>query len=202
VSETLLLASEPGRVDALYRRAVKAYDGLTAGNSLAAIVQALDRERQTTVEQRVSARVSRQLGKSVHVQLTRIVPGARRGSKLARRWLAFDADIDAQITVDGVTTDLPGFVHDLVPKVAQGARGDLAPLMTPVAYAVGELLVAGNSIVNVTVPAAMAAVLGLHSPAEAAEIAERAAYVSAGIPGSKARAESAAMLACDIAAIA
>jgi hypothetical protein len=101
-----------------------------------------------------------------------------------------------------VTTDLPGFVHDLVPKVAQGERADLSALMTPVAYVVGELLVAGNSIVNVTVPAAMAAVLGLHSPAEAAEIAERAAYVSAGIPGSKARAESAAMLACDIAAIA
>jgi hypothetical protein len=39
--------------------------------------------------------VSRQLGKSVQVRLTRIVPGARRGSKLARRWLAFDADIDA-----------------------------------------------------------------------------------------------------------
>jgi hypothetical protein len=200
VSETLLLASEPGRMDALYRRAVAAYDGLIAGKGLAAIVRELDRQRQTTVEQRVSARVSKQLGKSVQVRLTKVAAGARRDSKMARRWLAFDADIDAQITVDGVSTDLPGFVHDLVPKVAKGERAELAPLITPVAYVVGELLVAGNSIVNVTVPAAMAAVLGLHAPAEAAEIAERAAYVSAGIPGSKARAESAAMLASDIAA--
>jgi hypothetical protein len=200
VSETLLLASEPGRTDALYRRAAKSYDALSKGGSLDALVRELDRERQTTVEQRVNARVTKQLGKDIRIHLTKIAAGARRQSKMARRWLAFDADIDAQISVDGVTTELPGFVHDLVPKVARGERSDVAWAITPVAYVVGELLVAGNSIVNVTVPAAMAAVLGLHTPAEAAEIAERAAYVSAGIPGSKARAESAAMLACDIAA--
>jgi hypothetical protein len=199
VSETLLLASEPGRTDALYRRAAKSFDAMSAGGSLDALVQELDRERQTTVEQRVSARVSRELGKAVRIHLTKIATGARRQSKMARRWLAFDADIDAQISVDGVTTELPGFVHDLVPRVARGERSDIAWAITPVAYVVGELLVAGNSIVNVTVPAAMAAVLGLHPPAEAAEIAERAAYVSAGIPGSKARAESAATLARDIA---
>jgi len=200
VSETLQLASEPGRADALYRRAALTYDALTAGKRLDEIVQQLDRDRQATVERRVSARVSKQLGKAVQVRLTKVAAGARRDSKMARRWLAFDADIDAQITVDGVTTDLPGYVHDLVPKVARGERTDLAWAMTPVAYVVGELLVAGNSIVNVTVPAAMAAVLGKHTPAEAAEIAERAAYVSAGIPGAKARAEGAASLACDIAA--
>ena len=199
VSETLLLASEPRRMDALYRRAARAYEELSAGKRLEDIVQELDRERQATVEQRVSARVSKQMGKEVRVRLTKVAAGARRDSKMARRWLAFDADIDAQITVDGATTDLPGFVHDLVPKVARGESSDVAWAMTPVAYVAGELLVAGNSIVNVTVPAAMAAVLGLHTPAEAAEIAERAAYVSAGIPGSKARAESAALLACDIA---
>ena len=52
------------------------------------------------------------------------------------------ANIDAQITVDGVTTDLPGFVHDLVPKIARGERADLAWAITPTSYVVGELLVA------------------------------------------------------------
>lgn len=200
VSETLLLASEPGRMDALYRRAVTAYEALKAGKRLDEIVQQLERERQATVEQRVSVRMSKQLGQNLQVRLTKVAAGARRDSKMARRWLAFDANIDAQITVDGVTTDLPGFVHDLVPKVVRGERADLASAITPVAYVVGELLVAGNSIVNITVPAAMAAVLGLYAPAEAAEIAERAAYISAGIPGAKARAENAATLARDIAA--
>lgn len=201
VSETLLLASEPARTDALYRRASRAYEALSAGTPLEEIVRELDRQRQAIVEERVSARVSRQLGKSIEVRLTKVAAGARRESKMARRWLAFDADIDARITVDGVTTELRGFVHDLVPKVARGEQPELAWAITPVAYVVGELLVAGNSIINVTVPAAMAAVLGLHTPAEAAEIAERSAYVSAGIPGAKARAESAAMLARDIATI-
>jgi hypothetical protein len=198
VTDTLILASEPGRTRALYRRAARAFDELKAGKPLAEVVHGLDAERQATVEQRVSARFSRQLGKEVRVRITKLAAGARRDSKLARRWLAFDADVDAEISVDGVTTRLDGFVHKVVPSVAKGERKDLAEIAPIVATAANELLVAGNVIVNVTVPAAMAAVLGIHSPAEAAEIAETAAYVSAGIPGAKARAEHAASMALRI----
>ena len=201
VSETLLLASEPRRMHALYRRAAKSYSELTAGKPLAEVVRDLDRERQHTVEDGVGRYFTRKLGKPCVVSLTKIAPGARRQSAKAQRWLAFDPDVDAEVTLDGVTTRLPGFVHDLVPKVVQGEAGEIAWAVTPVAFAVGELLLAGNTIVNVTVPAAMAAVLGVHSPAEAAEIAERAAFVSAGIPGARARAESAARLARRIAAL-
>ncbi|HTT39816.1 MAG TPA: hypothetical protein VMH32_19390 [Burkholderiales bacterium] len=199
VSETLLLASEPRRMHALYRRAAKSYSELAAGKPLAEVVRDLDRERQATVEDGVSRYFTRKLGKPCVVALTKIAPGARRASAKAQRWLAFDPDIDAEVTLDGVTTRLPAFVHDLVPKVVQGQAGEIAWAVTPVAFAVGELLLAGNTIVNVTIPAAMAAVLGVHSPAEAAEMAERAAYVSAGIPGARARAESAARLARRIA---
>jgi hypothetical protein len=199
VTDTLILASEPGRTDALYRRAARAYDELKAGKSLAEVVRSLDADRQATVEQRVSARFSRQLGKEVRLRITKLAAGARRESKLARRWLAFDANVDAEVTVNGVTTRLDSFVHKVVPSVAKGERKDLAEVTPIVAAAVNELLVAGNVIVNVTVPAAMAAVLGRHSPAEAAEIAETAAYVSAGIPGAKARAEHAASMALRIA---
>ena len=83
--------------------------------------------------------------------------------------------------------------------MARGEAPELAPLMSLAAPLAGELVVAANSIVNVTVPAAMAAALGLHEPAEAAEIAEAAAYISAGIPGSKARAENVALVARRIA---
>ena len=200
VTDTLILASEPGRTDALYRRAARAYDELKAGKSLAEVVHGLDAERQATVEQRVSARFSRQLGKEVRVRITKLAAGARRDSKLARRWLAFDANVDAEITVGGVTTRLDSFVHEVIPSVAKGGRKDLAEVVPIVAAAVNELLVAGNVIANVTVPAAMAAVLGRHSAAEAAEIAETAAYVSAGIPGAKGRAEHAASMALRIAA--
>jgi hypothetical protein len=200
VTDTLILCSEPRRTDALYRRAARAYDDLTAGKSLADVVRALDQERQDTVEQRVSVRLSRMTGKTASVRLTRIAPGARRHSKLARRWFVFDPLIDAEITIDGVTTCLEGFVHDLAPKAARGESPELAALIPLVAPLVGEVLVAANNIVNVTVPAAMAAALGIHSPSEAGEIAESAAFLSAGIPGSKVRAESVATVAQRIAA--
>ena len=199
VTDSLILASEPGRTQALYRRAVRTFDELKAGKSLAEVVHGLDAERQATVEHKVGERFGRQLGKEVRVRITKLAAGARRESKMARRWLAFDADVDAEITVQGVTTRLEGFVHKVVPSVAKGECKDLAEVTPIVAAAVNELLVAGNVIANVTIPAAMAAVLGMHSPAEAAEIAETAAYVSAGIPGAKARAEHAANMACRIA---
>jgi hypothetical protein len=195
VTETLILASEPTRAAALYRRAAKAYDDLADGKSLAEVVRELDEERQATVEARASAMFSGMLGKDVKVHVTRLAPGARRSSPLAAKWLAFDAHVDAEVTVDGETTVLEGFVHEIVPAVARGEREDVAWAVPLVAAVADELYLAANTIVNVTVPAAVAAAIGLMEPAEAAEAAERAAYVTAGIPGAKARAESAAAVA-------
>lgn len=199
VTDTLILASEPSRANALYRRAARAYDDLTAGKSLADVVRALDQERQAMVEKRVGARIAKLTGKPAQIRLTKIAPAARRQSKMARKWFVFDAAIDIDITLDGVTTALNGYVHDLTPKVARGESPELAPLMTLAAPLAGELLVAANNIANITVPAAMAAALGLHSPTEAGEIAEGAGYLSAGIPGSKGRAENVALVAQRIA---
>ncbi|HZP86358.1 MAG TPA: hypothetical protein VFB54_06030 [Burkholderiales bacterium] len=195
VTDTLILASEPYKIDALYRRAAFAYDGLIGGSMLADVVRLLDEQRQHTIEQRTSAQLSRTTGKKIDMRVTRIAAAARRDSKMARKWFVFDPLIDVEISVDGVTHRLEGFVHALAPKLARGEAPELAALAPLVAPMVGEMLVAANSIVNVTIPAAMAAALGLHPPLEAAEIAESAAKLSAGIPGGKARAHSAAMIA-------
>lgn len=199
VTDALLLASEPGRTQALARRAVFAYDALTAGRALADVVADLDRERLATIERRVGERQSKAIGRAVTVRLTRVEAGARRDSRMARRWLAFDAAIDVEVAIDGVVTVLDGYVDRVVPRVARGEAPELAEAVSIAAMAVGEILVAGNVIANVTVPAAMAAVLGSHAPAEAAEIAEAAAFLTAGIPGSRARAENAAGMARRIA---
>lgn len=195
VTDTMILASEPHRIDALYRRAAFACDRFTQGATLADVVGELDAQRQRTIEQRTSALLSRKTGKRIDMRMTRIAPGARRDSKMARKWFVFDAAIDVEVSVDGVKHDLRGFIHELAPKLARGDSPELAGLASMVAPMVGEVLVAANSIVNVTVPAAMAAALGLHTPEQAAEIAESAALISAGIPGSKARAERAATIA-------
>lgn len=199
VTDTLLLASEPGLADALFRRAAAAFDGLSAGRTVGEIVADLDRTRLDTIASRLAARHSRVLGKDVRIRLTRVGAGARRESRMARRWLAFDPSIDVEIEVDGVVTVLPRFVDEIVPAVVKGERTDIAWAVPLVAPAVGEVLVAGNVITNVTVPAAMASVLGQLDPVEAADAAVAAAYVSAGIPGAKQRAESAAKMARRIA---
>jgi hypothetical protein len=48
----------------------------------------------------------------------------------------------------------------------------------------------GNTIINVTVPAAVAVGMGLLDPEEAAVIGQEAGYITAGIPGTKKRAEN------------
>lgn len=195
VTDALILASEPYRVDALHRRAAFAHDRLSAGENLTEVVRDLDAQRQHTIEQRASAHMSRKTGRQVEMRITRIAAAARRDSKMARRWFVFDPAIDVELRIDGEVHTLEGFVHDLAPKMARGEAPELSTIAPLVAPMVGEVLVAANSIVNVTVPAAMAAALGLHDPAQAAEIAESAAYLSAGIPGGKARAHSAATIA-------
>ena len=189
VTNAMLLASEGVRAKALYRRAAKAYDDLTAGKSL---------DRKESVEERVSAFLSRMSGKQVAVRMTRIGPGARRTSKLAREWFAFDAHLDAEITIDGVTTRLDRYSDQIIPDVALGKRPDLAPLVPMVVPLASEILLASNVIINVTVPAAVAAAMGLHTPEEAGLIAQRGGFVSSGIPGSNINAEAAARLALDI----
>jgi hypothetical protein len=198
VTSAMVLASEPVRAKALYRRAAKAYDDLSAGKDLAQVVRELDDERKRNVEARVGAFLSKMTGKDVSIRLTHVGPGARRSSKLAKEWFAFDAHIDAEITVDGKTTRLERYSDVIIPDVAQGKRQDIAwavPMVVPLA---SEILLASNVIINVTVPAAVAAAMGKLSPEEAGQIAQRAGFVSSGIPGSNVNAEAAAKLAVEV----
>ena len=186
------------RAKALYRRAAKTFDELLSGKELADVVQSLDNERKLLVEENVGKFLSKMTGKDVTIRLTHIGPGARRGSQLAKEWFAFDAHIDAEITVDGVTTRLERYSDVIIPEVAQGKRQDIAWAVPMVAPLASEILLASNVIINVTVPAAVAAAMGKLTPEEAGKIAQRAGFVSSGIPGSNVNAEAAAKLAVEV----
>jgi len=97
--------------------------------------------------------------------------------------------------VDGVTTRLERYADQVIPDVAQGRRQDIAwavPMVVPLA---SEILLSSNVIMNVTVPAAVAAAMGKMTPQEAGKVAQKAAFVSSGIPGSNVNAEAAARMA-------
>ncbi len=126
VTNAMMLSSAPVLAKVLYDRAARTYDDLAAGKELTEIVAALDTERQALVEERGAILLSERLGKKIQVHFTKIGKGARRQSKMATRWLAFDPALDVEVTIDGETKHLKQFVDKVIPEVAQGKRGSIA----------------------------------------------------------------------------
>jgi hypothetical protein len=89
--------------------------------------------------------------------------------------------------------------HEAVPKATIQGDSKLAALLLPACLPVLEISLAGHTIINATIPAAVAAVLGKVKPGDAGKIAEEAAFISGGVPGVKNRAEEVASRAILIA---
>lgn len=195
VTDALMISSTPVLTRVLHDRASRAYDDLSAGKTVAEIVGELDRERQLLVEKRGAEALTRAKGQTVEVHFTKIAKGARRSSKMAARWLAFDPALDAEVTLGEQTIHMEGIIDRIIPEVAQGIGTERAPFLSALAPFASELLLAGNVIVNVTVPAVVAAAMGKMTPSDAALEAQTAGIISAGIPGTKAKAEAAALVA-------
>lgn len=198
VSETLILATEPARATAISRRAAFTFDCIQNGKTLEDVVRQLDEERQRTVETCASALLTGMVGQAVEIKVLRLESGARRTSKLAKKYFSFDPLVDIQVKVGENTAVLEGFIHDIVPAVTKGGREDVAWAVPLAAAVMDELLLTGCNIVNVVVPAATAAAMGANTPEEAAKIAEQSAFITVGIPGAKAAALRVASLAKSI----
>jgi hypothetical protein len=101
------------------------------------------------------------------------------------------------VTIGERTVKLEGIVDVVVPEVARGVGTERAPYLSALAPIASEILLAGNVIMNVTVPAVVAAAMGIATPETAATEAQAAGIISAGIPGTRAKAEAAATLAVE-----
>ncbi|MBN1153184.1 MAG: hypothetical protein JXA58_08230 [Dehalococcoidia bacterium] len=199
VTEMLLRATEPVRTRLLSDTVDLSREMFESGDTIEDVVMALEKRRLASVDRGSSRLLSRSMGKEVFVEVTRIAP---RGNKVGPRgrWWVFDMDVDVLLTIDGVTHDLSGLAHKAIPGAALDADSTLGALVGPACLPVSELCLSAHTIINITVPAAMAAVMGLASPDEAAERAERAAFITAAFPGARARATEAAERAVAIVA--
>lgn len=198
ITNMLINATEPARAKALHARAEFAFDKLSEGKTLEEVVRTLDDERIATVEKYANILLTGMVGADVKIKILKIVPGARRTSKLAKKYLAFDPLVDISVTVGDNTAVMNGFVHDLIPKICKGERDDIA-WAAPLAGAVlDELSLVSCCILNIVAPAAVASAMKLHIPEDAAAIAEKAAYLTAAIPGGKASATRVGKLALEI----
>jgi hypothetical protein len=199
VTDTLLKATDPVKSNAIQRRVEFTYNTIASGKTIGDVVKRLDEERQETVEKNAGRLFTEKLGKPVTFKLLKIESGARRKtSKIAQKYLGFDPLIDIKVTVGEQSATMEGFVHDIVPKACRGERDDVAWAIPHACGVVKEFILAGNNIINAVVPAATAAAMGANTPKEAAEKADKASYISAGIPSVKQAAEKVAELALSI----
>lgn len=198
VSEACIRASEPARDRAIYRRAVKVYEMLKAGRSLEDAAGALDNERRALVERRGSAALSGFTGKKIEFRFTEIGPHARRTDPFTAKYWGFDAKVSYDIAIDGKDYHIENLTARVVPEYALEGKGrddpDMGTAIFVGAVLAQEMQYAGHTIINMTVPAAVAAALGT-DPAEAAKKAAKGAYLTNAIPGGRETAARVAELA-------
>jgi hypothetical protein len=198
ITKACILASEGVRDRAIYRRAAHTYDLMKAGKTVAEATRTLDEERKAFVEERGSAILSGFTGRKISLKFTEIKPHGRRTDKFTARYWGFDANASYDVTIDGKKYHVENLSGKEVPAFALEGKNRDNPDWGTVLFAgsvlTQELMYIGHTIINITVPAAVAALLGV-DPKKAAKDAEDGAYLTRAIPGAGEKAHAVAKLA-------
>jgi len=201
VSNACILASEPARDRAIYRRAAKVYEMMKAGRTVEEAAHALDDERRAAVEARGSAVLSGFTGHKITLKFTELMPGGRRTDDFTKKYWAFDSKVSYDISIDGKAYHIDNLAAKAVPEFALNAKARENPDMGTALFAgavlTQELQYIGHTIINVTVPAAVATLLGEEAKS-ASKRAESGAYLTKAIPGARERAFDVARIAKSI----
>lgn len=199
VTNMLIRCTDPAVANSVYTRAEYAYDELSAGKGLDEVVKSLDDQRLRYIEKHANMILTHMAGAEVKVDILKVAAGARRTSKLSKKYMAFDPIFDITLTIGGQEVPYKGFADDIVPKLSRGELSEMAPPAPMAAAVLNEVALVAASLLNITVPAAVASAMKLHTPTEAGAIAEKAAYLTAAIPGGKFSATAVGELALEIA---
>ncbi len=198
ITRACMLASEDVRDRAIYRRAAKAYEMMKEGKDVEEVAKALDDERKAYVEERGSAILSAFTGKKIELRFTELRPQARRTDGFTKKFWGFDSYISYDISIDDKKYHIENLSAKAVPEFAIEGKGrddpDYATALFAGAVLAQELQYIGHTIINITVPAAVAAILG-NDVDEAAKKAEKGAYLTRAIPGGRNNAKEVARLA-------
>ncbi len=89
------------RMNAIYTRALRTYNDLTAGKKLEDLARALDLERQARVEDTAGKIFTAMLGRRLKITLPSWRAAPHRNHPFAQKYWGFDADIDAEVSIGG-----------------------------------------------------------------------------------------------------
>lgn len=199
VTKVLIDATEPSRAKAIHDRCEYAYDQYMAGATIEDVIRKFDQDRIDYTLENANRLFSGMAGAPVKVELTKLECGARRTKKLAKKYWTFDPNIDMRVTVGDNAAELPGFIHDILPRYMKNGEFRDVSWAIPFAAAVMDDLCLNNCvIINMIIAAGMAAALKIATPEEAADRMEAAAFLSRCIPGGKASGVTVGRLARDI----
>lgn len=201
ISRACILAGEAVRDRAVYRRATVAYDLIKSGKEIEDVSRTLDEERKAYVETRGSAVLSAFTGKKISLKFTALRAQARRKDKFTDKFWGFDSYISYDVEIDGNKLHIEDLSAKTVPDFVLHGKGRDDPNMATAIFAgavlAQELQYIGHTIINITVPAAVGALLGEEEKA-AAKKAEAGAYLTRAIPGARKNALEVARIARNI----
>jgi len=134
-------------------------------------------------------------GKDIKLEFPVLRAQSRRSDSFTAKHFGFDAYIDCKLVVDGTEIMLEDLSGKVVPDVVLNKKAEMKDPVALASAAVQELMYVGHTIINITVPAAVAVAMGKMGPKEAAKEAAEGAWLSNSIPGPKAVARDVAKLA-------
>ncbi|MBP2132663.1 methylthioribose-1-phosphate isomerase [Methanomicrobium sp. W14] len=197
VTKACILASEGVRDRAIHRRASRTYDMIKSGKTVSDVSRILDEERKSYVEKRGSVILSGFTGHEVELKFTALKSHGRRKDKFTEHYWSFDSYISYDIKLDGKEYHVENLSAKEVPDFALNGKNRDNPDWPTVLFCGAvlsqELQYIGHTIINVVVPAAVAALMGMEAK-EAAKGSENGAYLTRAIPGAKDKAFEAARI--------
>lgn len=194
VTEAIVKATEEVTKNAVEKRVNQSYELLKSGRSISNIVKGFEDARKKTVEDSASSMFSGMLGKDVKIKIKKMKGGARLPPNLSE-YYGFDLDADVEITIDKQKMLLKGLSQNIIPDIVIKGNKEFSSILPLATIPVIELMLSAHTIVNITVPCAVACAMKITNPESAASEAEKAAYITAAIPGTRSRARKVGELA-------
>lgn len=198
VSSVLALATEPAKVWALQKRAIKSIEMFKQGKQIEEIVYCFEVNRKETVEKSASLYCSKYFNRKIQIKVLRIEPLgriAKKGDGIGKYW-ALDPDLDIKVTIDSKEYLLERFCEICIPKVAlnQYQDKDYRTAVESASLFAQDLSYSGVLLLNVSVPVCVGVAYNIGSIRDLSHRATEAAYITGGIPGTRLKCTKAAKI--------